>query len=216
MAPERMCVSKAGRSSSRNLASIQTKFTDRSPLVRYANRRFMQTILSFASGLELRSILDAGCGEGIVLEQVAVTTAVAPVGVDLDPERVEVAHETHRSDQLAVADLQRLPFPDDSFDLVLLLEVLEHVGHPEVALEEIWRVTRRYLLASVPNEPWWRIGNIARLKYLSAWGNTPEHINHWSVRGFMSFLGGRFDILALKTPVLWTFVLAEKRRPTSA
>jgi 2-polyprenyl-3-methyl-5-hydroxy-6-metoxy-1,4-benzoquinol methylase len=172
----------------------------------------MQTILSFVGSLELDAILDAGCGEGIVLERVRAATAMSPVGIDLDPARVKVAYDTRRADRLAVADLQRLPFATDTFDLILLLEVLEHVGHPEVALDEIWRVTRRYLLASVPNEPWWRIGNMARLKYLSQWGNTPEHINHWSVRGFESFLSSRFNILQLRTPVLWTFVLAEKRR----
>jgi 2-polyprenyl-3-methyl-5-hydroxy-6-metoxy-1,4-benzoquinol methylase len=204
------------RSSSQNLASIQTKFTDRSPLARFANRRFLETIHAFVAGLDASSILDAGCGEGVVLEHVAGVTDIRPFGIDLDPERIQVAHDTRRSDLLAVADLQRLPFGDDTFDLVLLLEVLEHVGHPEVALDEIWRVTRRYLLASVPNEPWWRLGNMARLKYLSAWGNTPEHINHWSVRGFKSFLTSRFNVLELQTPVLWTFVLAEKRHPQSS
>jgi 2-polyprenyl-3-methyl-5-hydroxy-6-metoxy-1,4-benzoquinol methylase len=204
------------RSSSRNLASIQTKFTDRSPLTRFANRRFLETIRAFVAGLSVSSILDAGCGEGVVLEQVAGATAIQPFGIDLDPERIQVAHDTRRSELLAVADLQRLPFGDDTFDLVLLLEVLEHVGHPEVALDEIWRATRRYLLASVPNEPWWRLGNMARLKYLSAWGNTPEHINHWSARGFKSFLARRFNVLESQTPVLWTFVLAEKRHAGSS
>jgi 2-polyprenyl-3-methyl-5-hydroxy-6-metoxy-1,4-benzoquinol methylase len=208
-------VDKPRRSSSPNLASIQTKFTDRSLLARFANRRFLETIRASVGGLEASSILDAGCGEGVVLELVTATTAIQPFGIDLDPERIQVAHGTRGIDRLAVADLQRLPFGDDTFDLVLLLEVLEHVGHPEFALDEIWRVTRRYLLASVPNEPWWSLGNMARLKYLSAWGNTPEHINHWSARGFKFFLASHFDVLELNTPVLWTFVLAEKRRAGS-
>jgi len=95
-------------------------------------------------------------------------------------------------------------------DFVMILEVLEHVGEPDLVLREAYRVTSKYLLASVPNEPWWRIGNLARLKYIRDLGNTPEHINHWSVRGFKTFISEHFKIVQVETPVLWTFVLAEK------
>ena len=92
----------------------------------------------------------------------------------------------------------------------IILEVLEHVGEPDLVLREAYRVTSKYLLASVPNEPWWRIGNLARLKYIRDLGNTPEHINHWSVRSFKTLISEYFRILKVETPVLWTFILAEK------
>jgi hypothetical protein len=92
-----------------------------------------------------------------------------------------------------------------------MLEVLEHVERPDQALHEAHRVTTRYLLASVPHEPWWRLGNLARLKYVRDFGNTPEHIHHWSVHGFRSLIGSRFTLVKLRLPFLWQAVLAERK-----
>lgn len=197
--------------SSENLASIQTKYTDRSPLVRFANRRFHATISSLVSKVPFDSALDAGCGEGVVLAELNAGSTAPFMGMDLDGQRLREARNRLGAYPLLQGDLHNLPLETGSFDLVLCLEVLEHVGDPITAVAELQRVTRRYLLASVPNEPWWRIGNMLRLKYLKDWGNTPEHINHWSVTGFIDLLGPRFEVLEIRTPVLWTFVLAEKK-----
>lgn len=132
------------------------------------------------------------------------------VGVELDPRRAILARSINPEAHIAIADVQRLPFPRACLDLVIMAEVFEHVGGPEAALKEAARVSRKYLLASVPNEPWWRIGNMIRLKYLRNLGNTPEHINHWSARGFARFLSQSFSVLELKKPFLWTFALATK------
>lgn len=199
------------RASSKNLAEYQGKYRDRSLILRYANRRFFQTIDSLVDTLPHRSLLDAGCGEGLILKLLATNGHASCIGVDLDPARIALADQNLASGMLLVGNVEHLPVADDAFDLVLLLEVFEHVGDPAQALREVHRVTRRYLLASVPNEPWWRIGNMARLKYLRQWGNTPEHINHWSVRSFKRFLGDRFSIIEIRKPLLWTFIVGEKR-----
>src|SRR3546814_20497548 len=60
----------------------------------------------------------------------------------------------------AFADVMCLPFPDDSFDLVLGIEVLEHVPVPDRALSEIRRVGRESFVLSVPREPIWRMANV--------------------------------------------------------
>jgi ubiquinone/menaquinone biosynthesis C-methylase UbiE len=194
-----------------NLASIQAKYTYRNPLLRYANRRFLETIGSMLTGLKFESLLDAGCGEGIVFDLISQRFECQIVGMDYDPSRLDSARERQGTALLLTGDVHTLPFKDNSFDLVLALELLEHVGNPRKALAEAQRVTRRYLLASVPREPWWRLGNMARLKYLRDFGNTPEHINHWSRSGFIEFVAEKFSIVKVKTPVLWTFVLAQAR-----
>jgi len=198
--------------SSRNLALRQAKYHDRNPIVRYANRRFMDTIHRLTSPLAWQSMLDLGCGEGMVLERVFARHSGQVVGMDLDQARVALARRTVRAAHFLVGDAHALPFADCTFDLVISLEVLEHVGRPEDVLREIGRVCRRYVLLSVPNEPWWRLGNMARLKYLKEWGNTPEHIHHWTVGGFKRWVERTFTILRTATPFLWTFVLAEKRQ----
>ena len=67
-------------------------------------------------------------------------------------------------------DATALPFPDDAFDLVLAIEVLEHVPGPEPALAELARVCSGTLVASVPFEPIWRAGNLARRRYVARLG----------------------------------------------
>jgi ubiquinone/menaquinone biosynthesis C-methylase UbiE len=81
-----------------------------------------------------------------------------------------------------------LPFGDGSFDAALCLEVLEHLDHPAEAVRELARVARRAVVLSVPHEPYFRIGNVLRGKHLDAFGNHPEHVQHWNFRTFRSFL----------------------------
>lgn len=199
------------RRSSINLAPGQAKYTDRNPLVQFANRRFFETTSSLVRSLDVRSTLDAGCGEGVMLHHIARDHGLSSLGLDLDRLRLLLARERLPASLLTAGNVQSMPFQESAFDLVLMLEVLEHVGNPTLALDEAYRITRRYFIGSVPNEPWWRVGNMLRLKYLRQWGNTPEHINHWRSPAFQSFVRTRFAILEVRHPFLWTFVLAEKR-----
>ena len=196
--------------SSPNQASTQQKYSSNNPLVRYANQRFFRALDSLADLATASTILDAGCGEGVVLSRLSRGPGRRTFGLDLDPARLRLTRWRLPGQALVVGDIHNLPFSAACFDLVLALEVFEHIGDPDQALREAFRVSRRYLLASVPNEPWWRIGNMLRFKYLSHFGNTPEHIQHWSARGFRKFLSQHFSVQALRTPFLWTFGLAQK------
>jgi len=69
-----------------------------------------------------------------------------------------------------------LPPKSQSYDLTIACEVLEHLEDPGQALTEIDRVTKQSVLISVPQEPMWRILNMARGKYWSDLGNTPGHV----------------------------------------
>lgn len=203
------------RASSPNLAPFQAKYRDRSRLVQYANRRFLQTIDSLVAEAAPGAILDAGCGEGVTLAHLSPRAAARRVGLDLDPARLRLAKESIPGAAVVCGNAEELPFPGGSFEMVMFLEVLEHVGRPEDALREAHRVCGRWLLASVPNEPWWHIGNLLRLKYVRHLGNTPEHINHWTMRGFARFVERHFKVTRIATPVLWTVLLAEKVPPTA-
>jgi predicted SAM-dependent methyltransferase len=88
-------------------------------------------------------VLDAGCGEGVLVEEYG--TRLAITGVDAN----------YASDHVTQASLDALPFPDSSFDYVLCLDVLEHLTYEEQprALKELHRVLRPggELFVSVPN-----------------------------------------------------------------
>jgi 2-polyprenyl-3-methyl-5-hydroxy-6-metoxy-1,4-benzoquinol methylase len=197
------------RRSSKNLADFQAKYRDQSRLAQFANRRFFLAIKAVLQSIEYHKVLDNGCGEGLILEQIQHQRNAWHAGIDLDRQRIQRAFAETSLSTYSVGNVESLPFADNSFDLVLTLEVFEHVGNPLIALQEARRVTSKYLLASVPNEPWWRIGNMLRLKYLDQWGNTPEHINHWSTCGFKNFIQQEFEVLDVRTPFLWTFILAK-------
>lgn len=157
-------------------------------------------------------LLEVGCGEGHSTERLL---RLLPPAASLEASDVEarlVTATRARNPGLAVRQesVYELRRAGSSFDCVLAMEVLEHLEQPERGLRELLRVTRRHLLLSVPREPLWRILNVARLEHLGTFGNTPGHVQHWSARGFARFVGHRARIVATRTPLPWTMILAEK------
>ena len=78
-----------------------------------------------------------------------------------------------------VGSIYEIP-KEQKYDLVVTSEVLEHMEDPERALGPLLGVCGGYLLVTVPNEPIWRILNMARGKYWRRLGNTPGHVQHWN------------------------------------
>jgi len=114
---------------------------------------------------------------------------------------------------LLLLNVEVMPFPDSFFSLVTCIEVLEHVDNPEAALREIARITAEWAIISVPNRYLWRLGNLLRGKYLGNAGNTPGHINEWTVSQFRSFIDPYFDIVSQHTPFPWQILLLRKKNP---
>ena len=181
------------------------KFQTGNPVVRKLFDRFYGKVGSIVEPLGSGSgaVLDAGCGEGETLERLGGLIDGAVTGIDLNPESVEFAAARIPSGDFQVADLTDLPFEDDSFDLVFCLEVLEHIPNPAPALAELARVCRGDIVLSVPSEPWFRLGSLARGKYLEGWGNHPEHVNHWNPRSFRDFLAGATEVVRVERSTPW-------------
>jgi len=85
-------------------------------------------------------VLEVGCGWGELAEWIARETGAEVVAVDLSPRMVELARE--RGVDASVADVQALPCPDASFDVVVAAWMLYHVPDLDRALAEIARVLR--------------------------------------------------------------------------
>ena len=103
---------------------------------------------------------------------------------------------------------------NNTYDLVFLLEVLEHLDYPDKALAELKRIIKPggYLIVGVPREPIWRMLNMSRAKYLKDFGNTPGHLNHWSSRGLKTIVESNFGtVIKTSKPLPWTQVLAQKK-----
>jgi 2-polyprenyl-3-methyl-5-hydroxy-6-metoxy-1,4-benzoquinol methylase len=186
------------------------KYGSTNPLVRRLMAGFEGALAELFGRANPASVLDVGCGEGVLTEQWAVHPGVRRVvGIDLDDTKLHQHWQSHRHEQLefrAVADGE-LPFEADEFDLAAAIEVLEHVPDPTQTLAEMARVARRHLLVSVPREPLWRALNVARGAYLSDLGNTPGHLNHWSRRAFVTLLGRYGEVVEVRSPFPWTMLL---------
>jgi ubiquinone/menaquinone biosynthesis C-methylase UbiE len=147
--------------------------------------RFRATLLEEVTALGPGSVLDAGCGEGIVAAWLSrALPEAALVGVDARPDAVSEFRARNPGVRAEVGDLYELPFGDSEFDVVMAIEVLEHFERPADALRELARVARTAVVLTVPHEPFFRGGNLLRGRYVSRLGSTPGHVNTWTRRGF--------------------------------
>ena len=116
------------------------------------------------------SLLDVGCGEGVLTVEWAERLGDRRVvGIDLDDPKLARrvgASGSARTSSSGPRTPRRSRSRDDEFDMATAIEVLEHVPDPEATLAEMARVARRRLLVSVPREPLWRGLNVARGAYL--------------------------------------------------
>jgi SAM-dependent methyltransferase len=193
------------------IGNTYDKYASKNPIERRLMEGFFTALDRALPTTAPRSILEVGVGEAEVATRVRERYPDARfVGIDLpDPELA--GHWAERDLAGVFADIARLPFPDAAFDLVLAIEVLEHVPDPPAAVRELGRLATGSLVLSVPREPIWRAANMARGKYLGAWGNTPGHVNHWSKGRFEALVGAQFAIRSVATPFPWTMVAASAR-----
>jgi SAM-dependent methyltransferase len=186
------------------------KYGSGNPVVKRLMARFERDMLDLLGRAQPRSILDVGCGEGVLTEMWA--DRLEPervVGIDLDDPKLEAEWQRRARPNLAFRTGlgHELPYGDGEFDAATAMEVLEHVPDPSAVLAEMARVASRWILVSVPREPLWRGLNLARGAYLRDLGNTPGHLNHWSKRSFARLIRGYGEVTELRSPLPWTMAL---------
>jgi ubiquinone/menaquinone biosynthesis C-methylase UbiE len=93
-------------------------------------------------------ILDAGCGGGATMESLRRYGSVR--GMEISEEAVE--YNRQRDREVSLGSIEQMPFADSSFDLVLALDIIEHVPDDLQALRELYRILRPggSLLVTVP------------------------------------------------------------------
>ncbi|MGB9300650.1 MAG: methyltransferase domain-containing protein [Anaerolineae bacterium] len=184
------------------------KYESRNPLQRLLIWHFHRRVGELVGAAHARSILDVGCGEGFAIDYLLRADGQLRIqGLDYDWPALRQAKEKHPGVLFQMGDIRRLPYASASFDLVLCLEVLEHLAEPVPALEELRRVTGQRCLISVPNEPFFMLSNFLRGKNVRAWGNDPEHIHLWTAGQFRHMVGRYFEVEKVLYPFPW--VLAE-------
>jgi SAM-dependent methyltransferase len=186
------------------------KYGSTNPLVRRLMATFERDLDELLGIAAPSSILDFGCGEGVLVHRWARRPGTGRVvGVDLEERSIQAGWAERQAPNLEyrVLDGDDLPFAAGEFELVSAIEVLEHVPDPEYTLAQMARCAERQLLVSVPREPLWRMLNMARGAYWRDLGNTPGHLNHWSRRSFVELLSRHGEVAEVRSPFPWTMLL---------
>jgi SAM-dependent methyltransferase len=186
------------------------KYGSSNPVVRRLMAGFEGALQDLFERADPRSLLDVGCGEGVLVQRFARQLPERRVvGIDLEEPSIQAGWAEHAAPNLEyrVMRAERLPFAANEFDVACAIEVLEHVPDPEHTLSEMSRCAERHLLVSVPREPLWRMLNMARGAYWGALGNTPGHLNHWSRRAFVALLSRYGTVVEVRSPFPWTMLL---------
>jgi 2-polyprenyl-3-methyl-5-hydroxy-6-metoxy-1,4-benzoquinol methylase len=189
------------------------KYRNDNPVQRTLIRRFASALhdLVLEAG-PLGSVLEVGVGEGFISGYLSEQLpGVRFTGVELDAADVTRARRLFPRIEVHEGSAYDLAAVRGSYDVVLCAEVLEHLDDPARAIAEMVRLKPRRLVLSVPHEPFFMLGNLARLKNVSRFGNDPEHVNHWNPRSFRRLLEPQLDVLRLTTAFPWVLALAAPR-----
>ncbi len=189
------------------------KYGSTNPVVKRLMAGFESTLDELFSKADPQSLLDVGCGEGVLTHKWAQRLGDRRiVGIDLEDPVIQKEWESRRAPNLEyrVMKAENLPFADGEFDVATAIEVLEHVPDPAHTVAEMARVASGHMLVSVPREPLWRAVNMARGAYLKELGNTPGHLNHWSKRSFVELLSRHGEVVEARSPFPWTMLLVRR------
>jgi SAM-dependent methyltransferase len=156
-------------------------------------------------------VLDVGIGEGFAFARLGLD-APLQIGVEYRLDKLESARAQVTDLAPVRADAGMLPLPEASVDLVLCTEVLEHLVRVEPALTELARVTRGTCVVSVPWEPWFRLGNLARGKNVGRFGNDPEHVQQFGPTGLRRLLGTAFRDVHVEKCFPWLVGVCRRSR----
>ena len=188
------------------------KYEDSGFIAKYLVNNYFKAVEKLLSKTHnVTSAHEIGAGEGLStlrLNKMVENLSASEYVEDL----VNIAKKNNPKINVFQESVYQLKYKNSSVDLVFLLEVLEHLDYPELALEELERVSNKYLILGVPREPLWRFLNICRLKYLNDLGNTPGHLNHWSKKSIIRLIEKKYgQVIAVESVIPWTIILAEKR-----
>ncbi len=189
------------------------KHTSKNPIQRLLLWNFFRNLINLIASKSVDSILDVGCGEGFTLNRLKGKGIGKRLeGIEHSIDAIELGKKIYPDIKITQGSIYDLPYQDNSFDLVLCTEVLEHLEDPKKGLEELIRVSKKYLVISVPNEPFFMFAQFVRGKNWSRFGNDIEHIQHWTMFGFPKFIkqNSSAKILAKRFPFAWTMLLLEK------
>jgi 2-polyprenyl-3-methyl-5-hydroxy-6-metoxy-1,4-benzoquinol methylase len=194
-----------------SLSTNLRKYQTGNPLMLWFIRRFLAQIRDAALAVRPTTIVDIGCGEGIVGGMLCDAIAgIEYVGLDVSPTVVETARTLYPHLDFRVGSVFDPAIEPPTADLAVCLEVIEHVEEPGRAVANVMARTRAHALVSVPWEPWFRLGNLVRGRHVRRWGNHPEHVQRFDPDGFRALLAPHAAEVRVWTCFPWIIGLARR------
>lgn len=192
------------------------KYSSKNPIAIKMLNNFFQEIANLLELIpheKVQSMTECGCGKGQVTQFISNQISLNHINsFDISSEDLQISidNNTKKNINFYKKSIYEIS-ENEQADLIVCCEVLEHLDDPNLALKKMADLKGKYYLFSVPNEPLWRVLNFLRGKYMSDWGNTPDHRNHWSTKKFKQFVKQHLDIIETRKPLPWTMILAKSR-----
>ena len=185
------------------------KYQSRNPIEKILVNGFLSSLKELRQQVRANRVFEIGCGEGFLAPALYIGDHKL-YGCDISEVCIQKADQNATRfkipAQFSVRSIYDLKSNEDSADLIVCCELLEHLDDPDRAVDILADLAKPNLICSVPREPIWRIMNMARGRYLTRFGNTPGHLHNWSVSEFRKLISQKFDIIEERTPLPWTFL----------
>jgi ubiquinone/menaquinone biosynthesis C-methylase UbiE len=133
------------------------------------------------------SVLDIGCGDGFGIYLMNKQSVIKKItGIDNQTEAIQKAKINLKGIDAMIlkADVENIPFPNNSFDCIHCGQTLEHVEDDKKAIQEIHRVVRKRVVFSIPVNG----------------GRSEQHVREYkSEKDFFDLISGYFKVIKAKT-----------------
>ena len=174
------------------------------------NRRIEVIFDEFLSNINLenKTLLDGGCGTGWFTKK-AIEKGAMVTSLDIAPKLVDITKKKNPTTTGVVGSLLEIPFEDNSFDVVISSEVIEHTPDPFKATQELIRVLKPggYLCVTAPNRSFWYFSlKIAKWFNLRKYKGYENWVHYNQFRKFLIING--VEIKTYKGIHLFPFVFS--------
>lgn len=165
----------------------------------YRDRKIIKYLVDSKCTEVNKRIIDIGCGEGILIEKILqMFPEKEIIGIDPSKENIEIC----KAHNLKVyhGSVYSLPFNDLSVDCVLLIEVIEHLDHPDKAISEIKRILKKnaFFIILFPHDIIFKYSRIITFKLKEAFYDS-GHVKQWTPKEMHKFLVlNGFEIISRK------------------
>jgi len=173
-------------------------------LVKYVHLNRLENIVKTMPNKDGLNVLDAGCGEGHLLELLIKKNSNNNYyGIDLTAEALKKAKERCPKAKFVQADLSNIDIEDNFFDFIVCTETLEHVDAYQDVINEFKRILKPggYLVITFPNEFWW---TVSRFLLGRRPIKVPDHINSFSPNSMKKYVN-LFSEKDMGLPFAWSF-----------